>query len=96
MCEQSKKLWPGTCHKLMLFYRYSVMLIVFALAVSRSRDCLCMIGLLNASLILFFFNFAVASYHGLINTHSVKDSMGSTTVSSPSSPSNSKNESHIR
>ena len=54
-----------------------------------------MIGLLNASLILFFY-FAVASYHGLINTHSVKDSMGSTTVSSPSSPSNSKNESHIR
>ena len=77
----------------MLFYRYSVMLTVFALAVSRSRDCLCMIGLLNASLILFYF--AVASYHGLI-THSVKDSMGSTTVSSPSSPSNSKNEAHIR
>ena len=78
----------------MLFYRYSVMLTVFALAVSRSRDCLCMIGLQNASLILFYF--AVARYHGLINTHSVKDSMGSTTVSSPSSPSNSKNEAHIR
>ena len=45
---------------LMLFYRYSVMLTVFALAVSRSRDCLCMIGLLNASLSLFFY-FAVAS-----------------------------------